>query len=225
MIFKGLVSSFVLLILALPICFLSAGACAETMAAQTVEVEGSAQVIGLDLARARNEAIRNALQKAVVEVASRFLDPQDAEQKSKLLKTQIYSQAEGFIQDYRLLFETSVMDVYTVAIRVTVFAGGISSELQKLGLTRSTQYNPATAAISLTLRGIRSYSDYARCYGILKEKIPGVRAAVPREASWGVARFDVAVEGRIPALAERLRERLTGDIQRQDDRSLEIHLR
>jgi len=215
----------VLLLLAATIFLPAAGACAEMKSTQTVEVEGGAPLIGLDLARARNEAIRNALQKAVVEVANRLLDPQEAEQKSKLLKEQIYAQAEGFIQDYRLLFETSVMDVYTVAIRVTVFAGGISGELQRLGLIRSTQYNPVSAAISLTLRGIRSYGDYVRCHGILKERIPGVRAAVPREASWGVARFDVAVEGRIPAVAERLREKLTGEIQRQDDRSLEIHLR
>jgi hypothetical protein len=219
------VSSFVLLLLAVMIVLPAVGACAEMTATQAVEVEGSAQVIGLDLARARNEAVRDALQKAVVEVANSFLDPQDAERKSKLLKEQIYSQAEGFIQDYRLLFETSVVDVYTVAMRVTVFAGGISSELQRLGLIRSTQNNLVSAAMSLTLRGIRSYGDYTRCYGILKERIPGIRGAVPREASWGLARFDVAVEGRIPAKVERLRERLTGDIQRQDDRNLEIHLR
>lgn len=225
MIFKGLVSSVVFLLLAAAIVFPEVSSCAEMTATQVVEVEGSAQVIGLDLARARNEAVRDALQKAVMEVANRFLDPQDAERKSKLLREQIYSQAEGFIQDYRLSFETSVVDVYTVAMRVTVFAGGISSELQKLGLIRSSQYKLVSAAISLTLHGIRSYGDYGRAYGILKEGIPGIRGAVPREASWGVVRFDLAVEGRIPAAVERLREKLTGDIQRQDDRSLDITLR
>ncbi len=219
------VSSFVLLLLAVMICFPAVSSCTEVMATQVVEVEGSAPVIGLGLARARNEAVRDALQKAVVQVANRFLAPQDAERKSQLLKEQIYSRAEGFIQDYRLVFETSAMDVYTVAIRVTVFADGIRNELQKLGLIRSNQYALVPAGITLIIRGIRSYNDYARCYGILKDRIPGIRAAVPREASWGLARFDVAADGTIPTVAERLREKLTGEIQRQDDRSLEIYLR
>jgi hypothetical protein len=224
-IFKGLVSSFVLLLLAVMTFSPAVSSCAEVMATQVVEAEGSAHVIGLDLARARNEAVQDALLKAVVQVANRFLTPQDAERKSRLLKEQIYSQAEGYIQDYRLLFETSVMDVYTVAIRVTVFADGIRNGLQGLGLIRPNQYNGVSAGISLTIRGIRSYGDYARCHGILRDRIPGIRAAVPREVSWGLARFDLAAEGTITTVAERLREKLAGEIRHQDDRSLEIHLR
>jgi hypothetical protein len=193
--------------------------------AQTVEVEGSAQVIGLDLARARNEAIRDALQKAVAEAANRFLDPQDAERESRLLREQIYSQAEGFVQDYRLLFETSVLEVYTVAVRVTVFADGIGSELQRLGLIRPNRRTLVPTGISLTVQGIRSVGEYARAYGILKDRIPGIRAAVPREASWGQVCFDVAAEGWSPAFAERIREKLNGEIQRRDDLRLEIHMR
>jgi hypothetical protein len=224
-IFNGPALSYVLLLLAVMIVFPAVSARAEMMATQVVEAEGSAPVIGLGLARARNEAVRDALQKAVVQVANRFLAPQDAERKSQLLKDQIYSRAEGFIQDYRLVSESSAMDVYTVAIRVTVFAEGISSELQSMGLIRSNQSELVSARITLTIHGIRSYGDYARCYGILKDRIPGIRAAVPREVSWGVARFDVAADGAIPPIAERLRKELTGEIQRQDDRSLEIQLR
>jgi hypothetical protein len=218
-------SSFILLLLVVTTCFPAVSSSSEMITTQVVESEGSAPIIGHDLARARNEAVRDAQLKAVVQVASRFLDPRDAERKSQLLKEEIYSQAEGFIQDYRLLFETSVMDVYTVAIRVTVFAEGVRKELQRLGLIRSNQHNIASAGIFLTIRGIRSYGDYARCYGILKDRIPGIRASVPREVSWGQANFFVAVEGTIPMAAERLREKLTGEIQRQDDRGLEIHLK
>jgi hypothetical protein len=219
------VSAFILLFLAVMICFPAVSSCEEAMATQVVETEGSAPVIGLGLARARNEAVRDALQKAVVQVANRFLVPQDTERKSQLLKEKIYSQAEGFIQDYRLVSETTAMDVYTVAIRVTVFADGIRNELQGLGLIRPNQLKLASARISLTIRGIRAYGDYARCCGILKDRIPGIKAVVLREASWGLARFDIAADGTVPTVAERLREKLTGKIQRQDDRSLEIYLR
>ncbi len=219
------ISAFIFLLFMVMVFFPAVSPCEEVATVQAVEAEGSAPIIGLDLSRARDEAVRDALLKAVVQVAKSFLAPQDAERKSQLLKEQIYSQAEGFIQDYRLISETSAMDVYTVAIRVTVFADGIRNELQGLGLIGSNQYKLVSAGISLTIRGIRSYGDYARCYGVLKDRIPGIRAAVPREVSWGLARFDVAAEGTIPTIAERLREKLTGEIQRQDDRSLEIHLR
>ena len=219
------ISAFILLFLALMICFPAVSSCQEAMATLVVETEGTAPVIGFDLARARNEAVRDALQKAVVQVANRFLATQDAERKSQWLKEKIYSQAEGYIQDYRLVSETTAMDIYTVAIRVTVFADGVRNELQRLGLIRPNQLKLVSARISLTLRGIRDYGDYARCCGILKDRIPGIRSAVPREASWGLARFDVAADETVSTVAERLREKLTGEIQHQDDRSLEIYLR
>jgi hypothetical protein len=59
----------------------------------------------------------------------------------------------------------------------------------------------------------------------LKERIPGIREAVPREASWGLARFDIAAEGTVAAVAERLREKLGADIQHQGDRFLELNLK
>jgi hypothetical protein len=219
------VSAFILLFLAAIICFPAVSSGVVAMATQVVETEGSAPVIGLDLARARNEAVRNALQKAVVQVANRFLAPQDTERKSQLLKEKIYSQAEGFIQDYRLVSETTAMDVYTVAIRVTVFVDGIRNEMQRLGLIRPNQLTLVSARISLTIRGIRAYGDYARCYGILKDRIQEIKTVVPREASWGLARFDITADGTIPTVAERLREKMTGEIQHQDDRSLEIYQR
>jgi hypothetical protein len=60
---------------------------------------------------------------------------------------------------------------------------------------------------------------------MLKERIPGIREAVLREASWGSARFDISAEGTVAAVAERLREKLAADIQHQDDRFLELKLR
>lgn len=218
------VSVFGLLILAAMLSFPAVSASEETAATEVVDTGGSAPIIGLDLARARNQAVRDALQNAVVQVATRFLTPQEAERRSPQLREQIYSQAERFIQDYRLVFESAALEVYTVAVRVTVVTGGLRKELQRLGLIGTDQ--PAVAAvISLTLRGIRSYGDYARCYGTLKDRIPRIRAVVPREASWGAARFDLAVEETVPTVAERLREKLTGEIRRQDESSLEMDLK
>lgn len=197
----------------------------EVLPTQAVETEGNARITFGDLARARNEAVRDALQKAVEQVASRWLAPQEAARKSPVLKEQITDRAEGFIQEYRIVSEITGFDLYTVAIRATVLADSIRNDLRGLGLIGQAQLKPPVNRISLTIRGIRTYGDYIRCRGVLKEKIPEIREIIPREASWGLARFDIAAEGTAQTVAERLRDKLAVEIQMQDDRVLEVHLR
>lgn len=192
---------------------------------QVFETEGIAAVIDSDLARARDGAVRDALQKAVTRATGQWLASQDVERKYEMLRERLYDRAEEFTQDYRILFELSDPDIYSVTVRVTVFSDRIRQDLQELGLINPPAQNPSVTLIFLTIRGIRTYSDYVRVRGILKERIPEIREAVPREASWGLARFDIAAEGTVAAVAERLREKLAVDIQHQDDRFLELKLR
>lgn len=192
---------------------------------QVVEAEGNAPVTGGDLARARSEAVRDALGKAVEQVAVRWLSPREAGGESPVFKEQIAARAEGFIQEYRIVSEITGSDIHTVAVRASVLADSLRKELLELGLVRPTQIDLPVTRISLTIRGIRAYGDYVKCRTILKGGIPGVRDIIPREASWSLARFDVAAEGTVPTLAERLREKLAVEIQYQDDRALEVRLR
>jgi hypothetical protein len=74
---------------------------------QVFETEGIAAVISSDLARARDGAVRDALQKAVIRAAGQWLTPQDAERKYEILKERMYDRAEEFTQDFRILFEIS----------------------------------------------------------------------------------------------------------------------
>jgi hypothetical protein len=192
---------------------------------QVVEAEGSASVTGGDLARARSQAVQEALRKAVEQVADRWLTPQDAADKSRVLKERITDRAEGFIQEYRIVSETTVLDVHTVAVRASVLADSLRKDLLELGLTRPTPLNLPVTHISLTIRGIRTYGDYVKCRSTLQDQIPGIRGISLREASWSLARFDIAAESTVPLLAERLREKLAVDVQYQDERALEVHLR
>lgn len=192
---------------------------------QVFETEGIAAVIGSDLARARDGAIRDALQKAVMGVTGQWLTPQDGEQKYESLRERIYDRAEELTQDFRILFERSDREIYSVTVRTTVFADRIRKDLHELGIVNRPVQNPSVTRMVLTIRGIRTYSDYMRLRSMLRERIPGIREVVPREASWGLARFDITTEGTVAAAAERLRDRLAADIQRQDDRYLELNLR
>jgi hypothetical protein len=210
---------------AIIICFPAVSSGEGIAPTQVVETEGSAPVTGGDLARARSEAVRDALQKAVEQIAGRWLSPQDAAAKYQLLKVQITDRAEGFIQEYRIVSEVTVLAVHTVSVRASVLADNLRNDLHSLGLIRPTQLKLPVTRIFLTIRGIRTYGEYVKCRGILKDRIPGIREIIPREASWSLARFDVTVEGAVPTLAERLREKLAVEIQYQDDRILEVYLK
>lgn len=195
----------------------------EVLPTQAVETEGRGRIVGGDLARARNEAVRDALQKAVEQVAGRWINAQEAASKDAVLRELIIDRADGFIKEYRIVSETTGVDLYTVAVRATVLANNIRNDLRGVGLARETQ--PSVNRLSLIIRGIRTYGDYTRCRGVLREKMPEIREIIPREALWGLARFDIAAEGTAQAVAERLRDKLAVDIQRQDDLMLEVHLR
>ncbi|OHE22196.1 MAG: hypothetical protein A2Z43_09050 [Syntrophobacterales bacterium RBG_19FT_COMBO_59_10] len=216
--------AFVFLLSMAMICFPAISPGEEGRGTQVFETEGIAAVTGLDLARARDEAVRDALQKAVERAAGQWLSPQDLDRRYETLKEKIYDRAEGFIQDFRILFEISDLDIYSVRVRVTVFADSVRKDLQGLGLLSPSLRRPSPTGISLTLRGVHDYRSYVRWKGVLKDMLPGIREITPREASWGVARFDVTVEGTAAALSERLREKLGVEVRQQDDHSLEVNL-
>lgn len=192
---------------------------------RTFETEGVAAVTGADLARARGEAVRDALQKAVELAAEQWLTPSSDRRHEVLLRERIYGRAEEFVQDYRILFEKADEDIYFVTVRVTVVLQEIRKDLQELGLIEPPVAYPASKRMILTIRGIRDYSDYLRVKGVLKTKESGIREAIPREASPETVSFDIRVEGAVATAAEALKKRLAADLGHQDDRLLELRLK
>lgn len=216
-------STPIFLLLAVMLCLPPASHCQEEVL-QVVETEGTASIAGQDLARARAAAVRDALQKAVGQVAGQWLSPQTAAKQSQRLKEQLFKRAEEFIQDYRIVSELSA-DLYIVSVRSTVFANGIRSELLALGMIQPLPIDLSLNIVSLTIRGIVDYNTYSLCLAILKERGMGIREAIPREASWGMVRFDMKTMEKTATVAEQLQERLALQIHHQDDRILEVSLR
>jgi hypothetical protein len=60
---------------------------------------------------------------------------------------------------------------------------------------------------------------------IQRVRIAGIREAILREASWGMARFDIATTEKVTTVVEQLRECWPLEIHHQDDHILEVSLR
>ena len=197
----------------------------EGASIQVVDTEGNTPLLGQDRAQGRSEAVRNALGKAVEQVASRWVSPPKAERKKKLLKERIYDRAEGYIHDFRIVSETSSSDFYTVTVRSTVFAESVRDDLQELGMIGATTHRLPPIRVSLAVQGIRNYGDYCRCREILKGKNTEIRELMIREVSWGMARFDLAANDTTESVAARLREKMDFDILFQNSGVLEVNLK
>jgi len=62
----------------------------------------------------------------------------------------------------------------------------------------------STSLIALTVRQIKSYSDFMRLKDVLKNEVRGVKNVYVRKMESGVARMDVEVEGSAMSLADKL---------------------
>lgn len=102
--------------------------------AQTIMAEGVGVVIGGDRAIARDSAINDALRKAVEQAVGTMVSSETMVQNFQTLSDRIYTQTQGYIQNYRVLSETPGPNIHTVTIQATVAMGDLQKDLQALGI-------------------------------------------------------------------------------------------
>jgi len=100
---------------------------------QTVTTEGVGAVFGTDRAIARDHAIQDALRKAVEQAVGTLVSSETMVQNFQTLNDKIYTQTQGYIQNYRVLSETPGSNVHQVTIQATVAIGDLEKDLQALG--------------------------------------------------------------------------------------------
>jgi hypothetical protein len=101
--------------------------------AQVVTAEGVGAVIGGDRAIARDQAIQDALRKAVEQAVGTLVSSETMVQNFQTLSDKIYTQSQGYIQNYRVVSETPGPNVHQVTIQATVAMGNLEKDLQALG--------------------------------------------------------------------------------------------
>ena len=101
--------------------------------AQTITAEGVGAVIGGDRAIARDQAINDALRKAVEQAVGTMVSSETMVQNFQTLNDRIYTQTQGYIQNYQVLSENPGPNVHQVTIQATVAMGDLEKDLQALG--------------------------------------------------------------------------------------------
>ena len=170
-----------------------------------VDAEGTSVITNDNIERARNNAIRDALQKAVEYVVLTLIPQNTAAEKSQVIRDGIYAKYEDYIHDYRIVSERQDHPHYKVGIKSTLSVGDIKDNLRALGLlTAAMNGGPFVKAV-ITVQGIESYADYAKIRELLMTRIRGVRHYHPQRMEHGTARLMLTIQGgNIRSLTDEL---------------------
>jgi hypothetical protein len=171
---------------------------------KTVNTEGTSIIINDDLASARNNAIQDALQKAVEHVVVTLVPAKTMTSQYQIIRDNLYAKSSEYIHDYRIIGEKKSQAVYTVNVRSTLFTSSIRDDLQVLGLLIVEKKQVPITVVVLTVRGLKSYTDFAKIKELLKTKMKAVKNIYQRQFEWGMARLDLEIQGTVQSLAGEL---------------------
>jgi len=114
---------------------------------QVVTSEGLAPLKGDDAVAAKNAATEDALRKAVESVVAGLVDVEVTVQNYPTLNNAIYSNANGFIQDYEVTDVKVEGAIFKVTVSATVMVGDVRDNLAMLGLLIQAMRKPRVMVI------------------------------------------------------------------------------
>ncbi|HEV8539902.1 MAG TPA: flagellar assembly protein T N-terminal domain-containing protein, partial [Nitrospiraceae bacterium] len=125
------------------VVLLGAGWHDETQAqSQTVTVDGVAGIQGGDKAIARDNAIQDALRKAVEQAVGTMVASETMVENFVAVRDNILSKSQGYVQNYKVIKEGADKDLYNVTIAAAVSMGSLKNDLAALGLLQARVGKP-----------------------------------------------------------------------------------
>jgi hypothetical protein len=137
---------FLLICLAMILAIINAAQAAEHAETDTFVVIGTAKQ-GTDIAAARETAIADSLVTAVAVTARELLQESSLVENFTRLNEVLFDQASEYVQDYKVLTETSDKGAYRVLVKATVAHGKISKLLSDAGILKVQATMPAVLVL------------------------------------------------------------------------------
>jgi len=114
--------------------------------------EKSKEVIAVGIAdgksaRARDEALNDALRKAVEQGVGTYVTTELTVEQQRLVEDRIYTESRGYIQSYKVLHEGETEGLYEVKISALVKMGKLAEDLQSIGLLIRKKQNPRVMVV------------------------------------------------------------------------------
>jgi len=113
--------------------------------------EGVSAVTGR-LDTSRDQAISDALRKAVEQGVGAFIDGETQVENFQLISDRIYSRVSGFVSSYRVIHEEQSGGLYRVVVRAVVNTEGIEDDLAAIGILVAGQGRPRVMVVVREIR-------------------------------------------------------------------------
>lgn len=194
--------NFLRIFLLLAIFFYDSVCMGQVLTDVNLQVEGSAPVVRNDEARAREDAIKNALEKAILQVAAKILPEKPADEKFQAAKNKLITQVDRYVKNYRIISEQRQHDAYNVHVNVVVALTPVGNDLMQMGFSQDRK-EKENLSVVLTVKGIKRYSDFARLKTFLQNRPKIVKSIYPCRLEWQQAHFDLVV-GSVRNLVDEL---------------------
>ena len=115
---------------------------------QEVIAKGVGAIIGGDEAKARDDALDNALRAAVEQVVGTMVQSEVLVKNYMLVEDNIYRQSRGYVQKYEIISENRRGDnILEVTIRAVVKKGDLKGDLEAIGVLMARKGKPRLMVI------------------------------------------------------------------------------
>jgi hypothetical protein len=133
---------------------------------RAVQDETEKEVVALGVAdgtssRARDEALNDALRKAVEQGVGTYVTAELTVEQQRLVEDRIYTESQGYIQSYRVLKEGKSEGLYEVEISALVKMGKLAQDLKSIGLVIRKKQNPRIMVVIYSTEVDSSYLGVA----------------------------------------------------------------
>lgn len=169
-----------------------------------LEVEGNAAINQNDVAGARDGAIQDALQKAILEAVSSLLPLSGENEKYLPVKKEIIEQQDRYINNYKITAESKQTETYFVTVGVAVALSDLKNELAKMGFLQISGEDKTNIIVFLDVKGLKKYSDLSYLKTFLKKRAKIVKNIIPRSFKWQQAHLELEISGTAQDLADEL---------------------
>jgi hypothetical protein len=168
----------------------------------SVDVQGVAPIRGGDQARARDAAVREALQKSVRQVLMELLGVEDPARLPRET-TKLLSRPDRYVDSLSVLQEGPEAGDYHVQLRVAVLSAFLVQDLEKAGVRPGGSADAPRTKVIVRVLGVHGLDGFVRMRNELSA-VPGVRKVLPRQVVPGEILLDVESANPPSRLAEQM---------------------
>jgi len=189
-----------------------------------LSLEGSAKIRRNDVAAAREEAIQDALEKAMLEAISKVLTVPIKDEKFQWAKNIIINEQDKYIQYYKIAEEKKQSQNFIVNVNVVVVLSSLKNDLQKMGFLQTSKSEKSSIKVSLTVIGLKKYSEFLHLKDFLQNRPKLIKNIYPCSFKWSEAHFEIEILGDAQSFRDELVKNIACelDIKQIEDNKIEM---